>query len=161
MDDEGFRCTNHPGRPTRVRCSACDAPICVDCMRESAVGIKCPACARVSRRARRVGRPRHYLLGAGAGLAVAAILGAVIALFPLPLFGFLLLAVVGLAVAAAVERAARVRHPAVSAIAAGATLAGLALGSLAAGLPAGALATPGWIFGALIAAGVAALRAGR
>ncbi len=30
---------------TRLRCSACETPICPDCAHEAAVGYKCPACA--------------------------------------------------------------------------------------------------------------------
>lgn len=39
-------CTQHPSVQTRLRCSACETPICPDCAREAAVGYKCPPCAR-------------------------------------------------------------------------------------------------------------------
>ena len=39
-------CTTHPSVSTRLRCSACETPICPDCAREAAVGYKCPSCAR-------------------------------------------------------------------------------------------------------------------
>jgi len=39
-------CNQHPSVQTRLRCSACETPICPDCAREAAVGYKCPACAR-------------------------------------------------------------------------------------------------------------------
>lgn len=39
-------CARHPAVETRLRCSACDDPICTDCAREAAVGYKCPPCAR-------------------------------------------------------------------------------------------------------------------
>ncbi len=39
-------CYRHPDTPTRLRCSECDKPICVDCMHHSAVGQRCPECAR-------------------------------------------------------------------------------------------------------------------
>jgi len=39
-------CSRHADVETRLRCSACDDPICTDCGREAAVGYKCPDCAR-------------------------------------------------------------------------------------------------------------------
>ena len=39
-------CTRHSAVETRLRCSACDDPICTECGREAAVGYKCPDCAR-------------------------------------------------------------------------------------------------------------------
>lgn len=39
-------CYRHPDTPTRLRCSECDKPICVNCMHDSAVGQRCPECAR-------------------------------------------------------------------------------------------------------------------
>jgi membrane associated rhomboid family serine protease len=38
-------CYRHPDRPTLVRCSRCERPICTDCMRPAPVGIQCPECA--------------------------------------------------------------------------------------------------------------------
>jgi membrane associated rhomboid family serine protease len=38
-------CYRHPDRPTLVRCSRCERPICTDCMRPAPVGIHCPECA--------------------------------------------------------------------------------------------------------------------
>jgi membrane associated rhomboid family serine protease len=38
-------CYRHPDRPTRLACSNCGRPICVDCSIDSAVGQKCPECA--------------------------------------------------------------------------------------------------------------------
>lgn len=37
-------CHRHPGRVTRLRCSSCDQPICVDCSHDASVGQKCPRC---------------------------------------------------------------------------------------------------------------------
>ncbi|HUG85199.1 MAG TPA: rhomboid family intramembrane serine protease [Euzebya sp.] len=39
-------CYRHGERPTRLSCSACGRPICVDCAHQGAVGQKCPECAR-------------------------------------------------------------------------------------------------------------------
>ena len=35
-------CYRHPKRPTRLRCTECDRPICVDCSHDAAVGQRCP-----------------------------------------------------------------------------------------------------------------------
>jgi membrane associated rhomboid family serine protease len=39
-------CYRHPDRETRLACSACGRPACVDCVRSAAVGQKCVDCAR-------------------------------------------------------------------------------------------------------------------
>jgi hypothetical protein len=44
-------CYRHPNRETAVSCSDCGRPICTDCMVYSAVGIKCPECAKLPRSA--------------------------------------------------------------------------------------------------------------
>jgi membrane associated rhomboid family serine protease len=38
-------CYRHPDRPTRLACSSCGRPTCVDCTVPAAVGQKCPECA--------------------------------------------------------------------------------------------------------------------
>jgi membrane associated rhomboid family serine protease len=38
-------CYRHPDRATRLACTECGRPICVDCSRDAAVGQKCPECA--------------------------------------------------------------------------------------------------------------------
>lgn len=45
-------CYRHPDRPTRLACSSCGKPICVDCSHQASVGQKCPACAAPSGRNR-------------------------------------------------------------------------------------------------------------
>ena len=35
-------CYRHPKRETGLSCSVCDRPICVECMTQAAVGIRCP-----------------------------------------------------------------------------------------------------------------------
>jgi membrane associated rhomboid family serine protease len=39
-------CYRHPTRETGVSCSNCGRPICPDCMTPTAVGMRCPECAR-------------------------------------------------------------------------------------------------------------------
>lgn len=65
------RCVNHPATETRLACSNCGDPICTRCMRQAAVGQKCPRCARSPRRARALGKPVHYVKAIGLGLPAA------------------------------------------------------------------------------------------
>ncbi len=98
------RCVNHPDIETRISCSSCGDPICTRCMRQAAVGQKCPRCARPPRRARGLGKPKHYVKGVLAGLAVAVV-GGLIAhelLRVLPFGGFILPGLLGFAVGRAV-----------------------------------------------------------
>jgi membrane associated rhomboid family serine protease len=39
-------CYRHPSRETGVSCSSCGRPICPDCMTTTAVGMRCPECAK-------------------------------------------------------------------------------------------------------------------
>jgi membrane associated rhomboid family serine protease len=43
-------CYRHPSRETGVSCSNCGRPICPDCMTTTAVGMRCPECAKQSTR---------------------------------------------------------------------------------------------------------------
>jgi len=73
---ETLYCYRHPKRETRVSCAACGRPICTECMRQTAVGIKCPEDARLPRGARAgVMKPNQVLrtLLAGAGIALVGI----------------------------------------------------------------------------------------
>jgi hypothetical protein len=118
-------CVNHPKVETRLTCSNCGDPICTRCMVTTAVGQKCPRCARQSRRAK--GNPELQLLARafGAGLAVA-VLGGVL-LVAAPFAGLLLALAHGFVVGAAVRWAARRRsHSWLGVVAAVAVLVGLA-----------------------------------
>ena len=45
-------CYRHPDRPTRLACSDCGRPICVECSRDAVVGQKCPDCTTPEHRTR-------------------------------------------------------------------------------------------------------------
>ena len=117
-------CVNHPKVETRVTCSNCGDPICTRCMVTTAVGQKCPRCARQTGRAK--GNPEPQLLARafGTGLVVAAAGG-----FPLlavPVAGLLLAIAHGFVVGAAVRWAARRRtHSWLGLVAAAAVIVGL------------------------------------
>jgi hypothetical protein len=117
-------CINHPKVETRLTCSSCGDPICPRCMVATAVGQKCPRCARQSGRAK--GNPEATLLARafGAGLAVAAGAGLIMLLVS---FASLLLAIAhGFLVGAAVRWAARRRtHVRLGLAAAAAVVLGL------------------------------------
>ena len=117
-------CVNHPKVETRLTCSNCGDPICTRCMVTTAVGQKCPSCARQSGRAK--GNPEPQLLARafGAGVAAAALGGVLLAMVP---FAGLLLALGhGFVVGATVRWAARRRtHTWLGLAAAAAVLVGL------------------------------------
>jgi hypothetical protein len=117
-------CVNHPKVETRLTCSSCGDPICTRCMVTTAVGQKCPSCARQSGRAK--GNPEPQLLARafGAGLLAAAAGG--VLLVAVPFAGLLLAAGHGFVVGAAVRWAARRRtHTWLGLVAAAAVLVGL------------------------------------
>lgn len=152
MADLELECVNHPGRLTRVRCSSCGNPICVKCMRETPVGMKCPDCARQPLRVR-YGKPRHYLGAAAAGLAVAAIAGALMGMIG---FGIFISFLIGLGVAEVVHRVSgRQTLPVMRVLAVLVTVIGMSLGVLVMGTPAAALSSGRW----LLTVGIAALGA--
>ena len=117
-------CVNHPKVETRLTCSNCGDPICTRCMVTTAVGQKCPRCAKQTGRAK--GNPEPQLLARafGAGVAVAAAGG--LLFVSLPFAGLLLALAHGFVVGAAVRWAARRRtHTWLGVAAAVAVLVGL------------------------------------
>ncbi|MDX1689999.1 MAG: rhomboid family intramembrane serine protease [Acidimicrobiia bacterium] len=50
--ETGTTCYRHPDRTTRLACSECGRPICVECSNDAAVGQKCPECSKPQGRAR-------------------------------------------------------------------------------------------------------------
>jgi hypothetical protein len=128
-------------------------------MRQSAVGQKCPACARMPRRARGRGRPANYVKAAGAAFAVAAVGGVVMLQIVAQIrFGLLIFSAVAgfMAGKAAAWGAQRQTQPPFPALAAGAAVAGL-LAVLLLGPGVQALASP-WMLLGVAAAGWFAVR---
>ncbi|HEX9643745.1 MAG TPA: rhomboid family intramembrane serine protease [Acidimicrobiia bacterium] len=58
-------CYRHPDRPTRLACSECGRPICIDCSNDAPVGQKCPECARAPGRHQVIQARRSVGMGAG------------------------------------------------------------------------------------------------
>jgi hypothetical protein len=117
-------CVNHPKVETRLTCSSCGDPICVRCMVTTAVGQKCPRCAKQTGRAK--GNPETQLLtrAFGAGVLVAAAGG--LLMLAVPFAGLLLALAHGFAVGAAVRWAARRRtHTRLGLVAVAAVVVGL------------------------------------
>jgi hypothetical protein len=71
---ETMHCYRHPKRKTRVTCATCGRPICTECMRPTAVGIKCPEDARLPRGARvGVMKPDQIVKSLLAGLGIVIV----------------------------------------------------------------------------------------
>lgn len=128
-------------------------------MRSSAVGQKCPDCARVPRRARARGKPIHYVRAVGAGLAVALVGAfALVQILAAVRFGTLILsALLGYLVGRVVRwgAAGQTQQP-FGYLAAGCAVLGMAVGlTVSTGTP-----VPGgfWLLLGYVAAGFFALR---
>ncbi len=91
-------CHWHPDRETGLTCSNCGKPICVECMRQHPVGIRCKECATLNRlptyqvSASYVARGVAAAVGMGIGGLI--VLGLVFALLP-GVGGFLLFFIMG------------------------------------------------------------------
>ena len=64
-------CHWHPDRETGLRCGNCGKPMCVECMRQHPVGIRCKECAREAR----LPTYRFSRSDAARGIAAAVVLG--------------------------------------------------------------------------------------
>lgn len=127
-------------------------------MRESAVGMKCPSCARPELRAR-IGETRRWLAGL-AGLGTAALAGVLLTLVRLPFLGLLMPVLAGLVVGWVVRKTGR-RRAGLGGAAMVATVCGLPLGALAIGVPFGSLLSGGFLIACALAAVCAGFVAGR
>ena len=106
-------CHWHADRETGLRCGNCGKPICVECMRQHPVGIRCKECAREARlptyRVSKGYMARGIVAAVGLGLAGAVVLSVLSWL----LFGFLLFLIMiglGYALGEGVSRAVNRRR---------------------------------------------------
>ena len=83
MVTEALRCERH-GEPTRLTCVQCEKPICPKCLVRTEVGLKCEDCAQpvAAPAPGALRRSRAPLVLVAAGLAVLAVLAAVLVLRP-------------------------------------------------------------------------------
>ena len=88
-------CHWHPDRETGLHCSRCDKAICVECMRQHPVGIRCKECARLSVLPTDQISTSYYARGIGAALGLGFLgtigLSVTLALFPFAGFFFFIL----------------------------------------------------------------------
>ena len=92
------RCYIHPDVETALSCGNCERPICVQCVVQHPVGIRCHECARVRKvPVFDVSTPYYgRAVGAGIGIAIAGTLGLFLLTAVLPFgFFFLMIAFVG------------------------------------------------------------------
>jgi len=87
-------CINHPNAETYLRCSRCEAPICVKCAVQMEVGYICPACRNRQQQVFYADfRPVYYLVVAAVALPLGLVGGWIVpalgwfALFLGPLAG--------------------------------------------------------------------------
>lgn len=126
-------------------------------MRPSAVGQKCPNCARTPRSARTLGKPSHYVRAVGAGLPAGIVGGLLLVeLIAIIRFGLIILAaLLGYVIGRVVRWGAKGQtQPPFPAVAAGCAAGGVAIG-IALRIPLAAFAGPSglWFLLALAAAG--------
>ena len=83
-----MRCARHPDIETDLRCGKCEQPICPKCMVQTPVGARCPKCAALKKLPVYEISTIFYIRAIAAGLATAAVSGAI---WPfIPLGGFFL-----------------------------------------------------------------------
>ena len=75
-----MHCYRHPDTETLLRCGNCDWPICVQCVVQHPVGIRCVECARSRRLPTFDVTPMYYAraVGAALGIGVGGIIGLVL-----------------------------------------------------------------------------------
>lgn len=80
--DTAPACYRHADRPTWVKCTRCERPICPDCMRDAAVGFQCPECVSEGARTMRTARTTFGGVARTEGAAVTkALVIACVAVF--------------------------------------------------------------------------------
>jgi hypothetical protein len=102
-----MKCARHPDVETDLRCGKCLQPICPKCMVQTPVGARCPKCAALKKLPVYEISTIFYIRAIGAGLATAAVAGAIWPYVPLGgFFLFFIALVVGYVIGEAVSLAA-------------------------------------------------------
>ena len=114
-----MRCARHPDIETDLRCGKCLQPICPKCVVQTPVGARCPKCAALKKLPVFEISTIFYMRAIAAGLATAAVAGAIWKFMPLGgFFLFFIALVVGYVIGEAVSLAAnRKRGPGLQIIA--------------------------------------------
>ena len=68
-----LHCYRHPDTETALRCGNCERPICVRCVVQHPVGIRCPDCARPTRVPTFDVTPAYYARAVAAAVGIGAI----------------------------------------------------------------------------------------
>ena len=96
------RCVFHPEEETGLSCSRCDRPICVRCMVQAPVGIRCRECASVQKLPTFDVQPSFYmravLIGGTVAVLSGLLWGFIMQMAPFPYLAGLLSLLVGYAV---------------------------------------------------------------
>ena len=66
-------CYRHPDTETALRCGNCDRPICVRCVVQHPVGIRCPECARPTKIPVLDVTPAYYARAVAAAVGIGAV----------------------------------------------------------------------------------------
>ena len=114
-----MKCARHPDIETDLRCGKCLQPICPKCVVQTPVGARCPKCAALKKLPVFEISTIFYMRAIAAGLATAAVAGAIWKFIPLGgFFLFFMALVVGYVIGEAVSLAAnRKRGPGLQIIA--------------------------------------------
>ncbi|MCH8864918.1 MAG: B-box zinc finger protein [Chloroflexi bacterium] len=70
-----MQCAAHPNVETNLRCGKCGKPICPKCMVQTAVGARCPECARLYKLPTYRVSKQYYLRAIGTALGMAVVTG--------------------------------------------------------------------------------------
>jgi hypothetical protein len=128
MSDK-LTCFYHPNRETRVSCGRCDRPLCPDCVRHGATGVRCKECVSLSPAERGLASQQQIRTALAAALGAAVLGGLVFGLLNWVnvVSGLMLGFGVGLA---AFHASGRHRDMSVQALSGGSALVGILLAAV-------------------------------
>ena len=94
-----MQCATHPDVETNLRCGKCGTPICPKCLVQTAVGARCPDCAKLYKLPTFHITTKYYLRAIGTALGMAIVCGliwgVIISLLRIGYLNFLLAPAVG------------------------------------------------------------------